>query len=44
MGLDGSLYFIPENSYRVLRLTPPDSPPVILNGKWPEGDVKIELM
>lgn len=43
-GKDGSLYFIPENSYRVMRVTPPEYPPEIVNGKLPEGDVKIELM
>ena len=43
-GKDGSLYFIPENSYRVMRVTPPEHPPTIVDGKLPEGDVKIELM
>ena len=43
-GKDGSLYFIPENSYRVMRVTPPEQPPSILDGKLPDGDVKIELM
>lgn len=43
-GKDGSLYFIPENSYRVMRVTPPEHPPNIVDGKLPEGDVKIELM
>jgi len=44
MGKDGSLYFIPENGYRVMRVTPPEKPPMIVNGKLPEDDVKIELM
>ena len=43
-GLDGSLYFVPENGYRVLKVTPPPSPPKIVNGKLPEGDVKMELL
>lgn len=43
-GKDGSLYFIPENSYRVMRVTPPKYPPVIKDGKLPDDDVKIELM
>mmetsp|Transcript_3073 Transcript_3073/g.8330 ORF Transcript_3073/g.8330 Transcript_3073/m.8330 type:complete len:494 (+) Transcript_3073:208-1689(+) len=43
-GKDGSLYFIPENSYRVMRVTPPEHPPSIVDGKLPDGDVKIELM
>ena len=43
-GKDGSLYFIPENGYRIMRVTPPESPPTITNGKLPEEDVKIELM
>lgn len=44
LGKDGALYFIPENGYRVLKLTPAESPPHIVDGKLPEGDVKIELM
>mmetsp|Transcript_8365 Transcript_8365/g.20671 ORF Transcript_8365/g.20671 Transcript_8365/m.20671 type:complete len:555 (+) Transcript_8365:111-1775(+) len=43
-GKDGSLYFIPENSYRVMRVTPPKKTPEIVDGKLPEGDVRIELM
>lgn len=43
-GKDGSLYFIPENGYRVMRVTPPEKPPVIVDGKLPVDDVKIELM
>lgn len=43
-GTDGRLYFIPENGYRVLRVTPPREPPKIVNGKLPEDDVMIELM
>lgn len=43
-GRDGSLYFIPENGYRVMRVTPPEKPPKIVDGKLPENDVKIELM
>ena len=43
-GKDGSLYFIPENGYRVMRVTPPEKPPVLIDGKLPENDVKIELM
>ena len=44
MGKDGSLYFIPENGYRVMRVTPPEKAPQIVDGKLPEDDVKIELM
>eukprot|EP00529_Nitzschia_sp_RCC80_P013098 CAMPEP_0113511318 /NCGR_PEP_ID=MMETSP0014_2-20120614/38646_1 /TAXON_ID=2857 /ORGANISM="Nitzschia sp." /LENGTH=596 /DNA_ID=CAMNT_0000407409 /DNA_START=236 /DNA_END=2026 /DNA_ORIENTATION=+ /assembly_acc=CAM_ASM_000159 len=44
IGLDGTLYFIPENGYRVLKVTPPEAPPEIVDRKLPEGDVKIELM
>jgi len=43
-GKDGSLYFIPENGYRVMKVTPPEKPPIIVDGKLPEDDVKIELM
>ena len=43
-GLDGSLYFVPENGYRVLKVTPPESQPNIVNGKLPEGDIKMELL
>lgn len=43
-GLDGSLYFIPENGYRVLKVTPPREPPKVIDGKLPEGDVVLELM
>jgi hypothetical protein len=35
---------IPENAYRVLKVTPPESQPVIVNGKLPEGDVKVEFL
>lgn len=44
MGKDGCLYFIPENGYRVLKVTPPDKPPIILDGKLPDGDVTLELL
>jgi hypothetical protein len=44
MGKDGSLYFIPENGYRVMKVTPPKKPPKITDGKLPDGDVLIELM
>jgi hypothetical protein len=44
MGKDGSLYFIPENGYRVMRVTPPEKPPTIVDGKLPDNDVQIELM
>lgn len=44
IGKDGALYFIPENGYRVMRVTPPEKPPKIVDGKLPEGDVKIELL
>ena len=44
MGEDGALYFIPENGYRVMKVTPPPTPPVIIDGKLPDGDVKIELI
>jgi len=43
-GVDGSLYFIPENGYRVLKVTPPEQPPTIVDGKLPENDVQMELM
>lgn len=43
-GRDGSLYFIPENGYRVLRVTPPAKPPKVVDGKLPDGDVKLELL
>ena len=43
-GLDGALYFIPENGYRVMKVIPPMEPPKIVNGKLPESDVLIELM
>ena len=43
-GKDGALYFIPENGYRVLKVTPPEHTPTIMDGKLPEGDVKIEMM
>ncbi|KAL3934813.1 MAG: hypothetical protein SGBAC_009543 [Bacillariaceae sp.] len=43
-GLDGSLYFIPENGYRVMKVTPPAQPPKVVDGKLPEDDVKIELL
>jgi len=41
-GKDGSLYFIPENGYRVLKVTPPEEP--ITTATLPEDDVKIELL
>ena len=41
-GIDGSLYFIPENGYRVLKVTPPKEP--ITEGTLPEDDVIIELL
>lgn len=44
VGLDGCLYFIPENGYRVLKVTPPKDIPVLVNGELPKGDVKIELI
>jgi hypothetical protein len=44
VGKDGSLYFIPENGYRVMRVTPPSVPPEIVEGKLPDDDVLIELM
>jgi hypothetical protein len=43
-GTDGSLYFIPENGYRVLKVTPPEQPPVVVDGRLPQGDVRLELM
>jgi hypothetical protein len=43
-GKDGSLYFIPENGYRVLKVTPPEKPPVVVDGKLPENDVKLDLL
>ena len=42
--LDGRLYFIPENGYRVMMVTPPKQPPTIIDGKLPEGDVLVEYM
>jgi hypothetical protein len=44
VGKDGCLYFIPENGYRVLKVTPPEVPPMIIDGKLPDGDVKLELL
>jgi len=44
VGLDGRLYFIPENGYRVMKVTPPKEPPKIIDGKLPEGDVLVEYM
>ena len=44
VGLDGRLYFIPENGYRVMKVTPPKLPPKIIDGKLPEGDVLVEYM
>ena len=44
MGVDGSLYFIPENGYRVLKVTPPETAPVVVDGKLPEGDVALEFL
>jgi hypothetical protein len=44
VGRDGSLYFIPENGYRVLKVTPPERPPIIVDGKLPEDDVILELL
>ena len=43
-GKDGCLYFIPENGYRVLKVTPPKEPPTLMNGKLPENDVLLELL
>ena len=43
-GKDGSLYFVPENGYRVLKVTPPEKPPVVVDGELPENDVKIEFI
>ena len=43
-GLDGRLYFIPENGYRVMVVTPPKQPPTIVDGKLPEDDVLVEYM
>ena len=42
-GKDGSLYFIPENGYRVLKVTPPKDP-IVMGGPLPEDDVKIEFL
>ena len=42
--MDGCLYFIPENGYRVLRVIPPLKPPRIVDGKLPDDDVVIEMM
>ena len=44
VGLDGRLYFIPENGYRVMKVTPPKQPPKIVDGKLPDGDVLVEYM
>jgi hypothetical protein len=44
VGKDGCLYFIPENGYRVLKVTPPEVPPMITDGKLPDGDVTLELL
>jgi hypothetical protein len=44
VGKDGCLYFIPENGYRVLKVTPPETPPILVDGKLPDGDVILELL
>ena len=44
VALDGRLYFIPENGYRVMMVTPPKQPPTIVDGKLPEDDVLVEYM
>jgi hypothetical protein len=44
VGKDGCLYFIPENGYRVLKVTPPEKPPILVKGKLPDGDVILELL
>ena len=43
-GKDGCLYFVPENGYRILKVTPPEKPPPIVDGKLPEHDIKIEFL
>lgn len=43
-GKDGALYFIPENGYRVLKVTPPKVAPKLMNGALPENDVIVELV
>lgn len=37
-------YVLTFSIYRVMRVTPPQFPPKIVDGKFPENDVKIELM
>jgi hypothetical protein len=44
VGLDGCLYFIPENGYRVMKVTPAAEPPRVVDGKLPENDVRIEFL
>ena len=45
VGLDGNLYFIPENGYRVLKVVTPQIPPILDDhGQLPHGDVTLEFM
>jgi len=44
VGVDGNLYFIPENGYRVLKVITPQTAPKLVDGKLPEGDVTIEML
>lgn len=42
-GLDGSLYFIPENGYRIMKVTPPVAFS-LLDGKLRHDDCKVEML
>jgi hypothetical protein len=45
VGLDGCLYFVPECGYRVLKIIPPQYPPVVdINHQLPIDDVTLELL
>ena len=46
VGVDGKLYFIPENGYRVLRVTTPLEPPpqLIHHKELPTDDVVLEYL
>ena len=43
-GLDGSLYFIPENGYRILKVTPPKLLILDQNHQMKHDDYIIEMM
>lgn len=43
-GLDGSLYFIPENGYRVMKVTPPKTLVLTSIGTFQQNDCTIEML